>query len=84
MKHFVIRNGICTIIYEFPIFGPIHLNKYIVVCGSCLCNEEKQYNDLFEALIYASNHICNYDLHVTMVASICFCQACHEEFKDDF
>ncbi len=84
MKYFTSQNGICTIVYEFIIFPMIESRKYDVVCGSCFCNNEKTYENLYEALLYASNHKCIYELNINMINSLCFCESCRVQHGGDF
>ena len=84
MSYFVLQNGICTIVHEFVTITPIITERYDVICGGWLCEEKIYYQDLFKALMDATNHKCTHELTVNMIMSLCFCNACGESYGVDF
>ena len=84
MSHFVLQNGICTIVDEFVTVDSTVEQRYDVICGSWLCNENVYYSDLFRALMHATKHRCTHDLSINMVMGLCICKSCEESYGIHF
>lgn len=81
MNFFTIRQGISTIIdinYHIYMFRP-YIN-YVVHCGNIICMTSVVYNNLSDAIDYATNHSCDIDEHtsINLQFTVCQCAMCQK------